>query len=119
MCGIAASISSTRNLSINEMENVINLVSHRGPDGISVAGMFGRHFDAVSDKNRGEFSESAAQVTLGHARLAILDLSHESDQPMISPDGRFAIVFNGELYNYIEVRTELKARGVNLSLIHI
>jgi asparagine synthase (glutamine-hydrolysing) len=113
MCGIAASISSARNLSINEMENVINLVSHRGPDGISVAGMFGSHFDSVSDKNRSEFLQSAAQVTLGHARLAILDLSHESDQPMISPDGQFAIVFNGELYNYIEIRTELKARGVN------
>lgn len=113
MCGIAASISATRNLSLQEMESVINLVSHRGPDGISVAGLFGGKFESISEKNRNEFAQSAAHVTLGHARLAILDLSHGSDQPMISVDGRFAIVFNGELYNYIEIRTELKALGVN------
>jgi asparagine synthase (glutamine-hydrolysing) len=49
---------------------------------------------------------------LGHRRLAILDLSERASQPMISEDGRFAIVFNGEIYNYRELRHRLETRGV-------
>ena len=49
---------------------------------------------------------------LGHRRLAILDLSERASQPMISEDGRLAVVFNGEIYNYPLLRKELEARGV-------
>lgn len=64
---------------------------HRGPDGegVYVKGAFG----------------------LGFRRLSILDLSHAADQPMVSDDGQFALVFNGEIYNYIELRRELETRG--------
>ena len=64
---------------------------HRGPD---MAGSF---------QDRGLY--------LGFRRLAILDLSAEGNQPMTSSDGRYTIVFNGEIYNYLELRAELESQG--------
>jgi len=55
---------------------------------------------------------TSAGVVLGHRRLAILDLDARANQPMVSTDGRYAIVFNGEIYNYRELRRELEADGV-------
>ena len=66
-------------------------ISHRGPD------------------DEGLHSDAAA--TLGFRRLSILDLSPLGHQPMQSPDGRYAMVFNGEIFNYIEVRSRLSALG--------
>lgn len=64
--------------------------AHRGPDGHSVS--------------------VAGNTTFGHNRLAIIDLSNRSNQPMTSNDGRYVIVFNGEIYNYRELRHELESR---------
>lgn len=66
-------------------------MAHRGPDASGV--------------------HVASPVALGHRRLSIIDLSHESDQPMHSMDGRYTVVFNGEIYNYRELRRELEAAG--------
>ena len=52
-----------------------------------------------------------AAVCLGHRRLSIIDLDPRSEQPMTSRDGRFVIVFNGEIYNYLELRRELVSQG--------
>src|ERR1700751_4343031 len=49
---------------------------------------------------------------LGHRRLSILDLSERASQPMVSEDGRIAVTFNGEMYNYPALRAELEASGV-------
>ncbi|MCA9799952.1 MAG: asparagine synthase (glutamine-hydrolyzing) [Cyanobacteria bacterium HKST-UBA04] len=54
----------------------------------------------------------ATGLGLGHARLSIIDLSHSADQPMHDPDTGHVVVFNGEIYNYLELRNELKAKGV-------
>jgi asparagine synthase (glutamine-hydrolysing) len=59
----------------------------------------------------GAWFSSDRRLALGHRRLAILDLDHRADQPMLAPDGRAAIVFNGEIYNYRELRAELEAAG--------
>jgi asparagine synthase (glutamine-hydrolysing) len=67
--------------------------AHRGPDGT------------------GAFEDAAAGVALGHVRLSILDLSPAAAQPMYSPDNRFVLVFNGEIYNFKELREELSARS--------
>lgn len=66
---------------------------HRGPDGC------------------GDYGDGS--VALGHRRLSILDVSDLGNQPMVSEDGRYIIVYNGEIYNYLELRDELKQRGID------
>jgi asparagine synthase (glutamine-hydrolysing) len=66
-------------------------LAHRGPDG---AGLF-----------------EDERIALGHRRLAIIDLTDAASQPFLSDDGKLALVFNGEIYNYVELRDELRARG--------
>ncbi len=88
MCGICGYVSE-KSINIEEM----NLsISHRGPD------------------NQGSFQDSS--LALGHTRLSILDLSDESNQPMVSRSGRYVIVYNGEIYNFRELKRELQAKGV-------
>lgn len=70
-------------------------VRHRGPDADGV------------------WVDRAAGVALGHRRLSILDLSPSGAQPMRSADGRWAIVYNGEVYNYLDIRSELQDAGVS------
>ncbi len=99
MCGIAGYIYlkasgeefSKQEDHIAEIRRMTDAIAHRGPDG------------------EGAFEKFP--VCLGHRRLSIIDLSHEADQPMFSEDGRLAIVFNGEIYNYIEIRNTLLAKG--------
>jgi asparagine synthase (glutamine-hydrolysing) len=60
----------------------------------------------------GTWWSESRRCALGHRRLSILDLSERASQPMLSGDGRFAIIFNGEIYNYRELHAELQAQGV-------
>lgn len=73
----------------------IDIVAHRGPDG----------------RGWQEYASPAGPVALGHRQLAIIDVSDAGLQPMASPCGRWQLVFNGEIYNYVELREELRARG--------
>ncbi|TMI98287.1 MAG: asparagine synthetase B, partial [Bacillati bacterium ANGP1] len=68
-------------------------LTHRGPD------------------DSGTWVDATAGIALGFKRLAIIDLSPTGRQPMVSMDGRFVIVCNGEIYNYRELREELGCRG--------
>ena len=82
-----------------------------GPRSFDVGG-FGRALDVMKNRgpdNRGVYEEH--ECLLGHRRLAILDLSPAGHQPMVSPDGRYVIVYNGEVYNFLELRRELEAEG--------
>jgi asparagine synthase (glutamine-hydrolysing) len=63
----------------------------------------------------GQWLSADGAIALGHRRLSILDLDARSDQPLHSADGRYSIVFNGEIYNYQELRERLKARGHRFS----
>ncbi|GAB4128591.1 MAG: asparagine synthase (glutamine-hydrolyzing) [Raineya sp.] len=87
MCGILGTLPSTEPLFF---ERALNLLTHRGPDG------FGIWYDE--------------HITLGHRRLSILDLSENGRQPM-EYNNRWVITFNGEIYNFIEIRDELKLKG--------
>lgn len=78
------------NTAVRRMTHVLR---HRGPD------------------DEGAWVDPAAGVALGHRRLSIVDLSPEGHQPMFSPDGRYVIVFNGEVYNFLEIRKELEPAG--------
>jgi len=73
------------------VERMTASMSHRGPDGEGIY--------------------AAGPVGLGFRRLSILDLSHAADQPMSSNDGQLVLVFNGEIFNYLELRRELESRG--------
>src|SRR5216683_5884418 len=92
MCGIAGIVARRNVLDLEHaIAEMIYRVRHRGPDdeGCYVAG----------------------RVALGHRRLSIIDLSPSGHQPMTSPDGRYVITFNGEIYNYLELKPELQAGG--------
>ena len=92
MCGIVGKINFNRELiAENSLYKMMKKIKHRGPDD---EGIF-------IDKNIG----------LGFVRLSIIDLSLAGHQPMLSEDKRYVIIFNGEVYNYIELREELKAKG--------
>lgn len=88
MCGIAGYVGQG---SREVLERMTNALSHRGPDD---AGFF-------VDRQWG----------LGHRRLSILDLSPSGHQPMLSPDGNVVIVFNGEIYNFQQLKNELLEKG--------
>lgn len=97
MCGISGYIQSP-NLSIDVTYlEAGNLMRHRGPDNFN----FWRSEDS--------------KVGLQHYRLSIIDLSNFGSQPMLSSDNRYVIVFNGEIYNHLDIRFELKQLNKNIS----
>jgi asparagine synthase (glutamine-hydrolysing) len=95
MCGIVGIVSFDENVEPwrAEIEKSIALMARRGPD------------------DHGIWSDGE-RCMLGFRRLAILDLTPAAHQPMLSPDGRYALVFNGEVYNFRELRRELESEGV-------
>jgi len=88
VCGICGYVSQ-KEIDIEEMNSTI---THRGPD----------NQNYLKNKN----------LALGHTRLSILDLSDDSNQPMVSKNGRYIIVYNGEIYNFLDLKKELKYLGV-------
>lgn len=94
MCGIVGFVSGAKNPErLDSIGDMADALRHRGPD----------HGDRWIDRDAG--------VALGHRRLSILDLSPSGNQPMASANGHFVIAFNGEIYNYLDIRAELEARG--------
>ena len=94
MCGIAGLVSSKPlqpDLVRRQVSLMVEAIAHRGPD------------------DRGVWC--GTHVALGHARLSIIDLTAAGHQPMADETGRYQIVFNGEIYNYRELREQLIARG--------
>lgn len=88
MCGIAGIIGESNELVVRAMTRTL---AHRGPDG--------------------EGYHIGEGVALGHRRLSVIDLD-TGQQPMTTPDGRYTIVFNGEIYNFRELRRQLESHGV-------
>src|SRR5262245_36387835 len=93
MCGIVGALSSDP-IDACTLDRMRDVLAHRGPD----------HSASWLSPDR--------RVGLGHRRLAIIDLLPEANQPFASHDGRFRLVYNGELYNYQELRRELETHGV-------
>lgn len=95
MCGIVGGWWQYPDQAIKLLPLALHKLKHRGPD----------------DSGFHVYPTGGAGVLLGHTRLSIIDLSTAGHQPLHSKDGRFAIVFNGEIYNYRELRTELECFG--------
>ncbi len=95
MCGIAGGWWSQHVPAQNQLPKALHAMRYRGPD----------------DQGLEVYPFNPAVVALGQVRLSIIDLSTAGHQPMHSRDGRWAIVFNGEIYNYRELRAELQALG--------
>lgn len=96
MCGIAGILLASSNADPRRLAVVRQMTQtlyHRGPDG------------------SGLWADDPAGIALGHRRLAIVDLSESGHQPMISHGGDFVVTFNGEIYNFAELRTRLEDRG--------
>jgi asparagine synthase (glutamine-hydrolysing) len=106
MCGIAGIV--LREATIIDPA-FAGLQSHRGPD---QQGMMLSDGDTVSFHSRIERQPQKARLALIHHRLSIIDLSDLGRQPMSTPDGRYHLIYNGEVYNYIELRQELEAVGI-------
>lgn len=96
MCGILGAFQSIPDLqATGRLKAAMAELKHRGPD----------------DSDLTNLPVAGGLLSLGHARLSIIDLSSAGRQPMQTSDGRYTIVFNGEIYNYRELRAELTARG--------
>lgn len=96
MCGIAGLLGGDawRDDDIDRLvTRMTDRLQHRGPD------------------SSGRWVDPEARIALGHRRLAIVDLSPAGHQPMASPSGRYQIVYNGEIYNFLVLKQELMARG--------
>jgi len=98
MCGFTGFLSASTENKFHESEvilrGMIDKIKHRGPD------------------SSGYWQDVSAGISLGHRRLAIVDLTPAGDQPMVSNSGRYVMVFNGEIYNHMDCRLEMTATGV-------
>ena len=92
MCGIAGLLHLDGSaVATSDLVKMTDSIAHRGPDG------------------QGQWVEK--NIGLGHRRLAILDLTDAAKQPMFSSDNRFVMVYNGEIYNFVELKSELSSLG--------
>ena len=101
MCGITGFWDTSRQISADYLPIIVQQMSksliHRGPD------------------DGGSWVDGEVGIALGHRRLSIVDLSPQGHQPMISADGRYVIVFNGEVYNFPELKKQLQSLGYKFS----
>ena len=92
MCGIAGFIGTLNNCHKGRMRHAIQAMHHRGPDDSGIWTSNARGLD----------------VAMGQTRLSIIDLSYGGHQPMQTSNERYVLTFNGEIYNYKELRSELE-----------
>lgn len=131
MCGIAAVFNmSKENRTIPKIKEMTDIIRHRGPDDEGFAlfgsksmmcefyggpdtphGCYTSNFRYAPQRRFSGIVDTHYLVALGHRRLSILDLSPGGHQPMSTEDGRYTITYNGEIYNYLELRKELEDLG--------
>ena len=122
MCGILAIINNKRSLTSKQLHTASAIIRHRGPDDEGFLTwepgrmqIWAGADTANSTKEYWKYQDLPAEqpfkVGLGHRRLSILDLSPAGHQPMQYEKAGLSLVFNGEVYNYIEIRAELEALG--------
>ncbi len=121
MCGILGWVGyGDTAAALARVRRALPTLAHRGPDGagyfvydssVPAATILDDSGRSTSLTLRSDSRPRGAGVVLGHRRLAIIDLTATGQQPMASRDGRYVIVLNGEIYNYLELRRELERSG--------
>ncbi len=94
MCGVVGQVAFKSQIDEKTLIELRDMINHRGPD------------------DKGIYKSRDKICFLGHRRLSIIDLSKNAQQPMTSKDGRFSIIFNGEIYNYLDLKNKLTKSGV-------
>jgi asparagine synthase (glutamine-hydrolysing) len=98
MCGIFAILCKSSSTLPSDagvrLQRALDSIRHRGPNA------------------RGSHIDPSGRFAIGHVRLSVIDLDESSNQPFWSVCGRYFVVFNGEIYNYLELRSELESEGV-------
>jgi len=134
MCGICAIVSPSGSINASLVRSMSDIARHRGPDDEGYVCFFGSELQPSvfggSDTPRECFDRGTAgmrlrpiagadadgaRVGLGHRRLSIVDVGPLGHQPMVTPDGKIWVVYNGEIYNHLELREELEALGHSFS----
>src|SRR5438132_338694 len=108
MCGIAGIATNRHDMQPACYEGILTRLRHRGPDDSGYL-LYSR--DATVVSRNGFTPICNPELLLLHCRLSIVDLSVKGWQPMGTRDGRYFLVYNGEIYNHMELRTELETRG--------
>ena len=130
MCGISGVIS-IKKVEIDSFVKMNQIIKHRGPDDEGFVLFSDGEYKVLGSNDTAKETWEAkgiylpvnkltqttfpTQVAFGHRRLSILDLSPKGHQPMCSDDRRYWITFNGEIYNYIEIRDELIQLGYSFN----
>jgi asparagine synthase (glutamine-hydrolysing) len=96
MCGVVGLMAPSRRELAEQLDRMSSAVAHRGPD------------------DHGRWLDQEVGLALGHRRLAVVDLSVAGHQPMVSADGRWVLVLNGEIYDHVDHRRHLESQGVSL-----
>lgn len=124
MCGIAGIVDLKKGIRTGELESMTKVISHRGPDdegyilldrNLRTQGAIGNDTcAAIKGKNLFPMIEDLQDeyvIGFGHRRLSIFDLSEAGHQPLSDKTGKIWLTYNGEVYNFPEIRSELKERG--------
>jgi len=106
MCGIAGVFSNKTPFNKAKVRKMLDSISHRGPDDSGIVAI---------DTNTNQVREDRSNLLFGHRRLSILDLSSLGHQPMATKDKKIWITYNGEIFNFIEIRDGLRKKGYSFS----
>ena len=119
MCGICGLFNTTINANVSTLHSMANLLRHRGPDDEGYIAV-STHDGEVTPLGGADSQlplpdvarfDGCADLFFAHRRLSIIDLSPAGHQPMSYDDGNLWVTYNGELYNFPEIRAELEGRG--------
>jgi asparagine synthase (glutamine-hydrolysing) len=112
MCGICGEINfSNKDIKTETIKRMCNILDHRGPDDEGMVFIRGDNYLEVKNHDEILGHENDFEIALGHRRLSIIDLSSAGHQPMANEDKTVWIVFNGEIYNFLDLKGELETKG--------
>ena len=111
MCGICGEIDFSKGIKIEPIKRMCDVLVHRGPDDEGMVFFRGNQYYEVKRSFQVVSNNEGFEVGLGHRRLSIIDLSEDAHQPMSNENGTIWIVYNGEIYNFQNLRKELEEKG--------